>query len=72
MRLNMPKTTTNAKIAEAKAEDRCCKLSEDIQQNQHKFPTLFSTILSIKTRLQATAKVSIEFENVCVWYVQVT
>lgn len=29
-------------------------------------PTLLSTILCIKTRLQATSKVSIEFENVCI------
>ena len=36
------------------------------------FSTLFSTIRWIKTRLHATANVSIEFENVCVWYVHVT
>lgn len=31
-----------------------------------------ATVLSIKTKLQATTSVSIAFEKVCVWYVQVT
>ena len=37
-----------------------------------RLPTLTAVIFCIKIRLHATANVSIEFENVCVWYVQVT
>ncbi len=35
-------------------------------------PTLLSRIRCIITKLHATSNVSIEFENVCVWYVHVT
>jgi hypothetical protein len=72
MRLNMPKTTTKERIAHAKIEDRCCNGLLDHPLLISGVPTLFSTIRWIKTRLQATARVSIEFENVCVWYVHVT
>lgn len=34
--------------------------------------TGLATILSMRTKLHATIKVSTEFEKVCVWYVQVT
>jgi len=68
IRLKMPKTTTSAKIAEVKAEDFffwgiCQPCSAKSGEDR----TLVSTILWIKTRLQATANVSIEFENVWVW-----
>jgi len=72
IRLKIPKTTTKARIADANADDRCCKDCQLVFQQPQRLPTLFSTILWIKTRLQATASVSIEFEKVWVWYVQVT
>jgi hypothetical protein len=48
--LKTPNTTTPARMADENSEDRC----------------LFSTIRWIKTRLHATANVSIELEKVCV------
>lgn len=72
MRLNMPKTTTKESIADAKTEDRCCVFVRSVALHLGSACTLFPTMRWIKTRLQATAKVSIEFEKVCVWYVHVT
>lgn len=55
--LKTPNTATMPRIAEARTEEEVC---------------LVSRMRSIKTRLQATARVSIELENVWVWKVQVT
>lgn len=40
IRLKIPKTTTNARIAEAKAEDRCCAISAEIPISSTRFPYL--------------------------------
>ena len=75
MRLNIPTTTTNARRAEATLDEdwcRFCGLLDRLFNTGKGCLTLFSTIRWIKTKLQITSRVSIELENVCVWYVQVT
>jgi hypothetical protein len=71
--LKTPKTTKNPKIPDANADERCWNL---YQQNswylQIWYHTLSSTIRCMRTKLQITTSVSIEFENVWVWYVHVT
>jgi hypothetical protein len=40
IRLKIPKTTTNARIAEAKAEERCCAVSAEAPTISISFPYL--------------------------------
>lgn len=69
-RLKVPKTSKKAKTKLEESEAFC-----DRERESGVFligQTSSLAMRSIKTRLQSTISVSTEFENVCVWYVQVT
>ncbi|CAG8981605.1 hypothetical protein HYALB_00009484 [Hymenoscyphus albidus] len=57
-------------MAVANTEDRYFWISNVHYLENRAYHTLLSTILWIKTRLHATANVSIEFEKVWVWMMQ--
>lgn len=79
MRLNRPKTPTIPSTVEASRDDRCYKKRSPSQYQsspaciciqsvaEDTVRTLSSTMRWMRTKLQATTRVSTEFEKVCVW-----